>query len=103
MATKVHISAATFVSFIRRNAFADIFNNDKSTGIISGNPSIAMSVALFFALEAIALIKVKVTENPVLPRNKAAKNCPVSFTSSPDTKLKAAQDRKLRSNNKSVL
>ena len=71
--------------------------------MINGNPRTAMRVALFFALEAMALMKVNVTENPVLPKNNAAKNCPVSLTWSPETKLNAAQDKKLKNSNKSVL
>ena len=57
-------------------------------GMITGNPKIAISVALLFALEAIAEIKVKAIENPRLPKNTATKNWLASLTGLPATKTK---------------
>ena len=49
-------------------ALNDSLINSTRIGIIKGKLSIAIKVARLFALEAIALVKVRVNENPIQPK-----------------------------------
>ena len=62
------------VSVINPKALADIFNKVIKIGMTAGKLKIAIKVELLAAFPAIAEMKVKAIENPILPRNKAKKN-----------------------------
>ena len=72
-------------------------------GMISGKPKIAIRVELLSALEEIADTNVKVIENPVAPKKMTPKNCAVSFTGLPATKLKPSQVSRLSKLSKKIL
>ena len=62
------------VSVIKPKAFADIFSKVIKIGMTAGKLSIAIKVELLAAFPAIAEMKVKEIENPILPSSKAIKN-----------------------------
>lgn len=103
IATKIRISLEIEVSRISRRAFAPIFTKVSKMGMTTGKPNIAIRVALFCALAEIAETKVKAIDSPILPRNIAKTNNPVSLTGFPVSKLSAAQLRRLSTNNSVVL
>lgn len=88
IANNVMMSCPTEVSVMTPSAFADILIKDTNTGIITGKLRIAINVAEFLALVAIAEMKVKVTAIPILPSITARKNSGLSLTGFPATKPK---------------
>ena len=65
-------------------ALDDIFMSSKSSGIITGNPKIAMRVQLLDALDAILEIIVKVTEKPTELKKRLRINISISATGFPN-------------------
>ena len=68
-------------------AFLEIFIRSKSIGIIIGNPSMAISVPLFDALEAMLDIIVNVAENPIELSRRQKPNNGKSATGLPNNKM----------------
>ncbi len=73
--TKIKISLSILPFVSNPKADEDNFININKIGITTGNPKIAIKVALLLDFEAMAEINVNVIENPILPRKIANQNC----------------------------
>ena len=91
------------VSLIKPIALDDILINSSSIGMTNGKLSIAISVELLFAFAAMADTNVIAIDKPILPKNKALRNCPILRTGFSATTLKAKKDNKDKSSNKTTL
>lgn len=87
MANKVYISSRLTDQSKPSIAFLDnlIANNNK--GIKTGKLRIAINVPLFWAFDAMAETKVKITEKPKMAINKPKLYKPKSWIGFPKTKL----------------
>ena len=82
---------------------ADSFISVMRIGRMMGKLRIAMSVALLFAFTEIALMKVKVIENPTLLKPNPTRKRPISRTGFPTKRLNNPKANKLMNNNIKVL
>ena len=103
MATNIARSPLTAVSCMSLKACADIFTNINIIGIINGKLNTASSVELWLLAATNEAKKVKVTENPKLPKNKISRNKPISFTGLSPKNINKPHINKLNTNSNKVL
>jgi hypothetical protein len=96
-------SLKTAVSFTNRKAPKLLFIRVIKIGITIGKLITASNVLLLFALEAIAVMNVKVMEKPILPNKIHIKNIPISFTGAPPSKLNTIKVSRLIKNIRMIL